>query len=104
MLKRLGVLTVMFLGTAAFLQPVSAYAQSPYDRGYYSYNDRGYRNDYYGPNRDYNRQEWREGERREQKWRERRWREQEWRAHERWENRNGYYNNRYYNPYYGSPY
>ena len=103
MLKKLGVLTMMLIGTAAFLQPVAAYAQSPYDRGYYSYNDRGYRGDYYGPRRDFDRHERREREAQRQEWRENKWREHEWREHERWERRNSY-NYRYYNPYYGYPY
>ena len=101
MLKRLGALTLLLAGTAAFLQPVAAYAQSPYDRGYYSYNDRGYRDDYYG-RRDFERQE--REERREAK-REREWRRQEWREHERWERRNSYVPpSGYGNPYYRYPY
>ena len=98
MLKKLGALTMMLVGTAAFLQPVAANAQSPYDRGYYSYNDRGYRDGYYGNRRDFERRERWEREASKQAWRERKWREQEWREHERWERRNGY-GNGYYNPY-----
>ena len=103
MLKKLGAWTMMLVGTAAFLQPVAARAQSPYDRGYYSYNDRGYDNGYYNPRRDFERREWREHEERKQEWRERRWREHEWRERERWERRNSY-DNRYYNPYNGYRY
>jgi hypothetical protein len=98
MLKKLGALTMMLVGTAAFLQPVAASAQSPYDRGYYSYNNRGDRDGYYGNRRDFERRERWEREARKQAWRERRWREHEWHEHERWQRRNGY-GNGYYNPY-----
>ena len=103
MFKKLGVLTMMAIGTAAFLQPVAAYAQSPYDRGYYAYNDRGYYGGDYRGRRDFEHREWRERDERKEEWRERKWREQEWREHERWERRNGY-DQRYYNPYSRYPY
>ena len=103
MLKKLGVLTTMLIGTAAFLQPVAAHAQSPYYGGYYSYNDRAYRDGHYDSRRDFERQQRWEREARRQEWRERKWREQEWREHERWERRHGY-DNRYYNPYNGYGY
>jgi hypothetical protein len=104
MLKKLGALTMMLIGTAAFLQPTVARAQSPYDRGYYSYNDRGYRDGYYGNRRDFERNERWEREARKQAWREQKRREHEWREHERWERRNNYYNGYYNNPYYRYPY
>ena len=85
MLKKLGALTMMLIGTAAFLQPTVAHAQSPYYRGYYSNNDRDYRNGYYGNRRDLERRERWEREARKQAWREQKWREHEWREHERWE-------------------
>lgn len=104
MIKRLGVLTLLLAGTAAFLQPTAAYAQSPYNRGYYSYNDRGYRDGYYG-SRDFDRHARHEREERREERREREWRRQEWREHERWERRSSYAPSYgYYNPYYGYPY
>ncbi len=106
MLKKLGAWTLMLVGTAVFLQPVTANAQSRYDRGYYSYNNGGDRDRYYG-DRDHERREWREREERREAAREREWRKREWREHERWERRNGYegvYGNAYGNPYYRYPY
>ncbi len=91
MLKKSGILALLFIAAAGLILPTAARAQDGYrypgDRNYY-YDTRSPYNDHREARewRNHERREWREHERRER-------RENEWGKHERWEHR--YYRDGY---------
>ena len=89
MLKRIGVLGLLLVGSMAFLQPVAANAQDRY--GVYGYYGGGNDRYSYRDDRHHDRHWMKEQERREKEWRRR-----EFLEHERRE-RNNYRNNYYRN-------